>query len=122
MKTHLRNLEIAATLLLLTSCGDPDGRELAGGYRMKRSGSGNQFALIAPYENGGLIIEEIGWQRPLIIARSAGSDDWNVINTDRAQHVWISDAQRKGNEQYRSIPTEPAEKAWNNLSGNGRLW
>jgi hypothetical protein len=54
-----------ALLVCLCSCeGDPfdsDSKEIAHGYRLKRIGNPSQFAFLAPYDTGGLIIDEIGW-------------------------------------------------------------
>jgi hypothetical protein len=108
--------------LLLGSCGDYEGRKLAGGYRLKRGDDGARFALIVTYGTGSLIIDEIGWQKPIIIARPAGSSDWIAINTDRARHSWISDKQRKSDEDYRGIATEPVAAAWNKINARNRLW
>src|ERR1035441_475888 len=74
----------------LCSCDNlfgPDLREIAGGYRLKRASNPDQFALTVPYESGGLIIDEIGWREPIIVARASGSEYWDVINTARAQHI-----------------------------------
>lgn len=40
----------------------PESRAIAGGYRLKRANNPNEFALIIPNEDGGLIIDEIGWR------------------------------------------------------------
>ena len=98
---------IAVVLVCLCSCEanlfGPDSREIAGGYRLKRVGNPNQFALTIPNESGGLIIDEIGWRKPFIIARASGSEYWDVINTARAQHIRVSDLQRKSDPVYQSI-------------------
>jgi hypothetical protein len=115
-----------AVLVCLCSCEanflGPDSREIAGGYRLKRVGNPNQFALTIPYQSGGLIIDEIGWRRPFIIARASGSDYWEAINTARAQHTRVSDLQRKSDPVYQSIQIEAAELAWRNLNRHKRLW
>jgi hypothetical protein len=115
-----------AAFVSLSSCDTkvfgPDSREIAGGYRLKRVGNPNQFALTIPYQSGGLIIDEIGWRKPLIIARASGSDYWEAINTARAQHTRVSDLQRKSDSVYQSIQIEAAELAWRNLNRHKRLW
>ncbi len=115
-----------AVLICLSSCEanffGPESREIAGGYRLKLTGSPNQFALIIPHENGGLIIDEIGWHEPLIVARSSGSEYWEVINTARAEHIRVSDRQRKSDPAYQSIETKTAETAWKELDRHKRLW
>ena len=115
-----------AVLVCLCSCEanflGPDSREIAGGYRLKRVGNPNQFALTIPYQSGGLIIDEIGWRKPLIIARASGSDYWEAINTARAQRISISEQQRKSDPVYQSIPIEPAEIAWTKLNRHKRIW
>ena len=115
-----------AAFVCLSSCDSklfgPDSREIAGGYRLKRVGNPNQFALTIPNESGGLIIDEIGWRKPLIIARASGSDYWEAINTARAQRISISEQQRKSDPVYQSIPIEPAEIAWTKLNRHKRIW
>lgn len=96
----------------LCSCDNlfgPDLREIAGGYRLKRASNPDQFALTVPYESGGLIIDEIGWREPIIVARASGSEYWDVINTARAQHIRVSDQERKSDPVYQSIQIEPAQ-------------
>ena len=115
-----------AVVVCLCSCEanfhGPDLKEIAGGYRLKRGGDANQFALTIPNESGGLIIDEIGWRKPFIIARASGSDYWEAINTARAQHISISEQQRKSDPVYQSIPIEPAEIAWTKLNRHKRIW
>jgi len=100
----------------------PESREIAAGYRLKRVHNSNQFALTIPYEDGGLIIDEIGWREPLIFARAFGSQYWDVINTARAQHIRVSDLQRKSDPISQSIPIKSAEIAWKELNRRKRLW
>ena len=100
----------------------PESREIAAGYRLKRVHNSNQFALTIPYEDGGLIIDEIGWREPLIFARAFGSQYWDVINTARAQHIRVSDLQRKSDPISESIPIKSAEIAWKELNRRKRLW
>jgi len=99
-----------------------DSKEIARGYRLKRIGDPGQFALLAPYDTGGIIIDEIGWHKPFIIARAAGSQYWDRIDTDRAEHIRISDSQRMSNPNYRTIPVENANLAWNHLKAHERMW
>jgi hypothetical protein len=110
----------------LSSCDanffGPDSRELAGGYGLKRVDDSNQIALTIPNRSGGIIIDEIGWREPFIIARASGSDYWETMDTAHARRVSISDRQRKSEAAYQSIQTEAAETAWAKLSRNKRLW
>jgi hypothetical protein len=100
----------------------PDEKEIAGGYRLKRAGDPNQFSLIIPYQSGGLIIDEIGWREPIIIARASGSDYWEAINTAHAQRIPLSELQRKSDPAYQSIPIEGVDTAWTKLKRGNRLW
>ena len=113
-------------LFVLCSCDAHffvgDVRDIGGGYRIKRSGQPLQFALITPHENGGLIIDEIGWRNPIIIARGSGSEYWDAIDTAHARHIRISDATRKSDAAYQSIPIQSAGQAWDVLNGQKRLW
>jgi len=99
-----------------------DSKEIAHGYRLKRIGNPGQFALLAPYDTGGIIIDEIGWGKPFIIARAAGSQYWDRIDTDHAEHIRISDSQRRSNPNYRTILIENADMAWNHLKPRKRVW
>jgi hypothetical protein len=117
---------LLALLVGFCSCeGDPfdrDSKEIAQGYRLKRIGNSSRFAFLAPYDTGGLMIDEIGWRKPFILARASGSQYWDRINTDRAEHIRISDAQRMSDSDLRSIPIETAEIAWNHLKRHKRIW
>lgn len=99
-----------------------DSREIAQGYRLKRIGDPSQFAFLAPYDTGGIIIDQIGWRKPFIIARASGSQYWDRIDTDHAEHIRISDSQRTSNPDYRTIPVENADVAWNHLKPHKRMW
>ena len=113
---------LAISLCLFSCDTEPDSREIAGGYRLKRVGNSNQFALTIPYQSGGLIIDEIGWRKPFIIARGSGSNYWEAINTAHAQRISISDLERKSDPVYQSIPIEPADAAWTKLDRHKRIW
>ena len=101
---------------------DSGSKEIAHGYRLKRTGDPSQFALLAPYDTGGIIIDEIGWRKPFIIARAGGSQYWDRIDTDHAEHIRISDAECRSNPKYRSIPIENAYTAWNHLKPHQPIW
>ena len=100
----------------------PESREIGSGYRLKRVDNHNRFALIIPNESGGLIIDEIGWREPFIAARASGSQYWEVINTAHAQHIRLSDLQRKSDPIFQSIQIKSAETAWKDLNRSTRLW
>jgi len=115
-----------ALFVSLCSCDEDlfgsDAKQIAHGYRLKRIGVPGPYALLAPYDTGGLIIDEIGWSKPFILARAAGSEYWDRIDTDHAEHIRISDAQRRSNPALRAIPIEAADVAWNQLNPRKRLW
>jgi len=123
---NLCRIAFLTVFISLCSCEanlfGPESREIAGGYRLKRADTPNQFVLTIPNENGGLIIDEIGWRKPLIVARASGSQYWDVIDTAHAQHIRVSDLQRKSDPVYQSIQIKSAETAWQDLSGHTRLW
>ncbi len=116
---RFRHIAFLAALVCLGSCDTdpfgPDLREIAGGYRLKRTGDPKQFSLLIPYQTGGLIVDEI-------VARGSGSEYWDVINTARAQHTTISDHDRKSDPVYQSIAITPVDMAWRELQANKRLW
>ena len=115
-----------ALCVFLWSCEghlfDSGSKEIAHGYRLKRSGDPSQFALLAPYDTGGIIIDEIGWRKPFIIARASGSQYWDRIDTDHAEHIRISDTERRSNPKYGTISIENADIAWSHLKPHKRLW
>jgi hypothetical protein len=122
-------IELATVLIAgvsLCSCDanlfGPESREIASGYRLKRVDNPNQFALTIPHEDGGLIIDEIGWQEPLIVARAFGSQYWDVIDTAHARHIRVSDMQRKSDPISQSIQIKSVGIAWKELNGRKRLW
>ncbi len=121
-----RRLAFFLVLVCLCSCHadlfSSSAREIAGGYRLKRAGDSGQFSLLIPYQTGGLIVDEIGWRKPIIVARGAGSKYWDVINTARAERTTISDLERKSDPVYQSIEIKPVEMAWRELHANKRLW
>ena len=122
---NLFRLMILAALFTCCSCerlAGPESRELAGGYRLKRVRGSNAFALIVPNESGGQIVDEIGWRKPLIIARGSGSQYWEVIDTARAAHSRMRDDLLKGDSTYQSIEVVPVEKAWAMLKPDSRIW
>ena len=126
MFDKLGRIAFLTALICLCSCnGDFFGassREIAGGYRLKRSNNSNQFTLVAPHDRGGLLIDEIGWHAPVILARASGSQYWDAIDTAHAQHIRISDVQRKSNPVYQSVQIRGAEMAWAGLKSHERLW
>jgi hypothetical protein len=123
---NLCPIALLTAVVWLCSCDanlfGPESREIAGGYRLKRVNNPNQFALTIPNEDGGLIIDEIGWREPLILARAFGSQYWDVINTAHAQHIRVSDVQRKSDPISQSIQIKSTEIAWKELNPHKRLW
>jgi hypothetical protein len=118
-------IAMAAGLCLCSCEADlfgPESRELAGGYGLRRVEDSNQIALTIPNRAGGIVIDEIGWREPYIIARASGSSFWEAMNTARAERISISDTKRKSDPKYQSIVTEPAESAWAKLKRHKRLW
>ena len=123
---NFRRVVFLAGLVCFCSCeGDPfdsNSKQIAHGYRLKRIGDSSQFAFLAPYDTGGLIIDEVGWRKPFILA---GLLDLNtgteliliVPNTFR-----ITDAERRSDSRYRSIPIESAAIAWSHLERRKRIW
>ena len=114
---------LAAIALSLCSCDfNPDTREIASGYRLKRSTGSNGFSLTIPYQTGGLIVDEIGWSKPFIVARGSGSEYWDVINTARSQHTRVSDRDLKADPTFQTIEAKSPDVAWNDLGGQKPLW
>ena len=116
---------IVAVMFAICSCeklAGPESREVAGGYRLKRVRGSNSYALIVPHGTGGMIVDEIGWHEPLIVARSSGSQYWEVINTARAEHTRVSDETLKSDAAYKAVEINSADKAWAELKPDTRIW
>ena len=116
---------IGIVILAMCSCeklAGPESRELAGGYRLKRVRGSNSYALIVPHGTGGMIVDEIGWREPLIVARGSGSQYWEVINTSRAEHTRVSDDSLKSDAAYKAVEINTADKAWAELKPDSRIW
>src|SRR5262249_26475088 len=114
-----------ALFVCLCSCEDPfdrNSKEVAQGYRLKRIGNPRQFVFVAPYDTGGPIIDEIGWRKPFILVRASGSQYWDRIDTDHAEHTRISEVERTSEPNYRSIPIQNAANAWNHLKRHKPIW
>src|SRR3982074_3583397 len=103
-------------------CDSANFKEIAGGYRLKRVKEPPQFVFCLPRQDGGAIIDEIGWHKPVILFPTSGSQYWDLIDTAHASHTRISDTERKSDPVLRSIQIEPAEAAWNRLQPRKRLW
>lgn len=113
----------AGFMFLLGACRNSNSREIGGGYRLKKNGGdGGHFVLLAPHDAGGLIIDEIGWANPVIVARASGSMYWDAIDTAHAAHVRISDEDRHRDPLYKEVKVESAEAGWESLQGEKRLW
>ena len=113
---------VIAVLFCVFGCDSADFKEIAGGYRLKRVKDPPQFVFCLPRQEGGAIIDEIGWHKPIILFRTSGSQYWDLIDTAHASHTRISDTERKSDPVLRSIQIEPAEAAWNRLQPHKRLW
>ena len=113
---------VVAVFFFFSGCDSADFREIAGGYRLKRVKNPPQFVFCLPRQDGGAIIDEIGWHKPVILFRTSGSQYWDLIDTAHASHARVSDAERKSDAVLRSIQIEPAEAAWNRLQPRKRLW
>ena len=125
MFTNFCRVATIASLVCLCSCDKlkgPESRQLAGGYRLKRVRGSNELSLIIPQRSGGLIIDEIGWREPWIMARGSGSKYWEVINTARAERKLVSDEDLRADSNLNSIQTMDAETAWNSLNPDTRIW
>jgi hypothetical protein len=109
---------IAAAVMAILCC-------LAGcdvdvfGLDWKRLGGG---WLIPPHQRFGTLVVEIGWRKPLILARADGSNGWDVIDTATRKETTISDQQRKTDPTYRDIPVCRARDAWNQLKRYRSVW
>jgi hypothetical protein len=98
-----------------------DRKRLGGGYSLVLDGeTDDACAIVAPHENGGPIVTEIGWRQPVILSRYDG--DWDVLDTSIGKHTKISEEQRRSDSVYRDIPVYAARTAWARLKRHKNLW
>jgi len=102
-----------------------DHKQIAKGYRLYRGegmpdGGGEIYSLELPREQGGRVIDEIAWRKPLIIVRYG--DKWEVFDTRTRKQVSISDSDRKTDPQFRDIPSFAPKKAWEHLWRYHHQW
>jgi hypothetical protein len=101
-------------------------KQIARGYRLYHNGdripddSSDMYSLFLPDEDYGGVIDEVGWKKPLIIARYG--DKWDIFDTSTKQKVSISDSQRKSDPKFRDIPSFPPKEAWGKLRHWHRQW
>jgi hypothetical protein len=117
---------VIATLLCLTACDVDlfglDRKKLGGGYSLVLTEIDDACALVPPHQNGGAVVVEVGWQKPLILTRAEGSKTWDIIDTTTQKQTKISDEQRTTDPAYRDIPVYRARDAWNRLTRHRSLW
>jgi hypothetical protein len=119
-------ITVIATLLCLTACDVDlfglDRKRLGGGYSLVLTETDNACALVAPHQNGGPVVVEVGWLNPLILTRGDGFKSWDVIDTTTQKETKISDQQRTTDPAYKDIPIDRARDAWKRLKRRQSLW
>src|SRR5713101_203275 len=119
-------LALIATPLLLTGCDVDlfglDSKRLGGGYSLELTETDDACALVPPHQNGGAVVVELGWQKPLILTRAERFRTWNLVDTTTQKETNISDEQRTTDPAYRDIPVYRARDAWNRLKRHRSLW
>jgi hypothetical protein len=119
-------LLLIASLLLLTACDIDlfglDRKRLGGGYSLVLSEVDDECALVPPHQNGGTLVVEVGWRKPLILTRPDGFKTWDVIDTTTHKQTTIADEQRKTDPAYRDIAVYRAGEAWKRLKRYRSLW
>ena len=120
------SVAVIATLLYLTGCDVDlfglDSKRLGGGYSLELTETDDACALVAPHQNGGPVVIEVGWLNPLILTRADGFKTWDVIDTTTQKKTKISDEQRTTDPVYRDIPVYRAREAWKRLNRHRSLW
>ena len=120
----MRSLVALAAIICLAGCDVDlfrlDWKRLAGGYSLVLAEQDDACAIIAPHENGGPIVTEIGWRQPLVLSRS--KNNWDVLDTTTGKHAKISEEQRESDLAYKDIPIYPARTAWARLKRYKSLW
>jgi hypothetical protein len=119
-------LLLIASLLFLTACDIDlfglDRKRLGGGYSLVLTEIDDACALVPPHQNGGAVVVEVGWAKPLILTRAEGFKTWDVIETTTRKETNISDEQRTTDPAYRDIPVYRARDAWSRLKRHRSLW
>lgn len=108
-----RSVLLCVAGVVLSSCDVDlfglDTKQIAAGYRLTQA-EGGQFALMAPREDSGPIIIDVGWQNPFIISRSDEREPWEVIDTSTKQTVSVSEQQRR--EDQNIVTSRSTESMW----------
>ena len=119
------SVAVIATLLYLTGCDVDlfglDSKRLGGGYSLELTETDDACALVAPHQNGGPVVIEVGCLNPLILTRADGFKTWDVIDTTTQKKTKISDEQRTTDPVYRDIPVYRATEAWKRLNRHRSL-
>ena len=120
-----RSVLLCVAGVVLSSCDVDlfglDTKQIAAGYRLTQA-EGGQFALMAPREDSGPIIIDVGWQNPFIISRSDEREPWEVIDTSTKQTVSVSEQQRREDPKYRDIQIYRVDVAWDRLKRSRHQW
>ena len=97
-----RSVLLFVATLVLSSCDVDlfglDTKQIAAGYRLTQAEGGH--ALMAPHENSGPVVIDVGWRNPFIIARSDERKPWKVIDTSTNQKLSISEEQRRTDPRF----------------------
>lgn len=119
-----RSVLLSVAALVFSSCDVDlfglDTKQIAAGYRLTQAEG--QIALMAPHENGGPIVIDVGWRNPFIISRSDERKPWEVIDTSTNQKLSISEEQRRADPRFQDIPVDRADVAWDQLKRSKRQW
>ncbi|MFN2624443.1 MAG: hypothetical protein ABR611_16605 [Chthoniobacterales bacterium] len=120
-----RSVLLSVAALLWSSCDVDlfglDTKQIAAGYRLTQA-EGGQIALLAPHENGGPVVIDVGWRNPFIISRSDERKPWEAIDTSTKQKLSISEEQRRTDPRFRDIPVDRADVAWDQLKRSKSQW
>jgi len=71
-------------------------------------------------EDGGTVIDEVGWSEPLVIVRYGTK--WDVYDTTTNKQISICDSERKENPKFRDIPSFVPALAWKKLWHYRNQW
>jgi hypothetical protein len=121
----LRALAIFLTLALVSCDVDlfgMDAKHIAGPYNLTLTDGTDHCAIELKHDFITPNLEEIGWQKPLILCRAYDSTTWDVIETDSGRRLQISEAERQSNPRYKAIDVRPAVDAWKSLKRHKRVW
>ena len=116
----------AAVLFLICGCdfGDVSQQKvIVDGYRLNMADDGT-FAVFPKGSSAGLVITQIGWRKPYIVAADEHGlyEIFDTSNHGKWEPRFFSADQVRADPRVRDIQLISAEDAWKQLDPEGSQW